>query len=805
MSALNGFRIVELAETVCGEYCGKLLSDFGADVVKIERPGLGSPTRSLGPFAPRGADPERSGLFAYLNTNKNSVVLDLATADGVATLGGLVQHADAVIDDHPAGWLEGVGLDPASFQEDRPRLVLCAITAYGQSPLEDRLHAEDLTLFHDSGWGYHTPGGGDNSTPPLNGPGRFLPSYEAGFEAALCIAAALFDRELSNAGQFIDISKHAVMASRTDYVLGQMVAGDMEVSDRRSAFDLRGPSGIFGCRDGHVYVWMSTPSHWTSLGQLLGDPEWMHPFPERWLENGCTPERVAECRRHIAEWLAPLDLESVSVAAQKRELTLVPLHSVRDLVASPQYGFRKFFAEVSHPVLGPALYPTVPYRLSATPASIVSPAPLLGRHTAERLAASIGASRSNAEDGSRGQATTSHPRGGPLQGVRVVELTKVWAGPFTGKLLAFLGAEVIKIESLGALDVTRAFGVADIDKAPAFQAVNPQKLSVQIDLKRKEGVALVLDLLGKSDILVENLRPGAIRRLGLGYEAAKAVRPDIVFVSMGMYGDEGPLSDQTGYAPFFAALSGMSRLVGPEGGPPVGMSVRYGDSTYGTAAAFAAIVALIHRRRTGVGQFIDVSAVETLTTMFGDRIMDFTLNGTVPESRGNRHAEMAPHGVYPCRGGEWLSLAVSSDHAWRAMAEAMNRSDLADHPHFARCSDRKANEGELDRLVAEWTVNRGADELVAKLQASGVAAAKSRSSIDMAADPQLWARGFFPEVIDRAGAARPIVGPSWRMSRGAGILDGAPRLGEHTRHVLGDILGLSADMLRELESAGITR
>lgn len=397
---------------------------------------------------------------------------------------------------------------------------------------------------------------------------------------------------------------------------------------------------------------------------------------------------------------------------------------------------------------------------------------------------------------------TGQSRGGPLQGVRVVELTKVWAGPFTGKLLAFLGAEVIKIESLGALDVTRAFGTADIDKAPAFQSVNPQKLSAQIDMKTKEGVALVRDLVGRSDILIENLRPGAMKRLGLGYEAVKAVKPDIVFVSMGMYGDDGPLSDQTGYAPFFAALSGLSRLVGPEGGPPLGMSVRYGDSTYGTAAAFAAIVALIHRRRTGVGQFIDVSAVECLTTMFGDLFMDFALNGTVPGCSGNRHPEMAPHGVYPCLGGEWLSIAVSSDHTWRAMAQAMC---LADHPSFASRADRKAHEDELDRLVADWTVNREADELVAILQAGGVAAAKSRSSIDMTADPQLWARGFFPEVSDRAGAMRPIVGPSWRMSRGARILDGAPRLGEHTSYVLGDILGLSPDAQRDLAAAGIIR
>ena len=398
MSALSPFRIVELAETVSGEYCGKLLSDFGAEVIKIENPDGGSPTRRLGPLAPRGAEPERSGLFAYLNTNKSSVALDLSTAAGVATLARLLDHADAVIDDHPPGWLKRIGLDPDTLQEDRPGLVLCSITAFGQSPIVERRHAEDLTVFHASGWGYHTPGGGDDTKPPLNGPSRFLPSYEAALDAALCVVAALYEREASRTGQFIDISKQAVLASRADYVLAQMVAGDMEASTRRAAFDLRGPSGIFACRDGYVYVWMSEPAHWQALAQLLGDPAWMQPFPERWLERDCTPERVAECRHHVAEWLKHQDKDKVSAEAQKLGLTLAPLNTVEDLLASPQYAFRGFFEEISHPVLGPVLYPTVPYRLSATPARIETPAPLLGQHTEDSLAARVGARQGNRED-----------------------------------------------------------------------------------------------------------------------------------------------------------------------------------------------------------------------------------------------------------------------------------------------------------------------------------------------------------------------------------------------------------------------
>ena len=403
MSALSAFKVLELSESVSGEYCGKLLSDFGADVIKIERPGTGSPTRRMGPFAGsfaaplagpfagRGAEGENSGLFAYLNTNKNSVVLDLSTAAGIETLGRLLACVDAIIDDHPDGWLQGIGLDPATFHERWPGLVLCAITPYGQSPPEDRVHAEDLNVFHSSGWGYHTPSAPDERLPPLKGAGRFLVSYEAALDAALCVVSALYERESSRQGQFIDISKQAVMASRVDYVLGQMVAGDLDVGTKRSAFDLGGPAGIFRCVDGYAYIWMSAPSHWEGLRKLLGNPDWMNSFPERWMELDCTPERVAKCRHHLAEWLKTQEKERVSAAAQKLGVTLVAINNAKDLHASSQFEFRKFFTEVNHPVLGRASYPTVPYKMSVTPARIAAPAPLLGQHSEARLAALTGA------------------------------------------------------------------------------------------------------------------------------------------------------------------------------------------------------------------------------------------------------------------------------------------------------------------------------------------------------------------------------------------------------------------------------
>ncbi len=386
MSALQNIKVLELAETVAGEYCGKLLSDFGAEIIKLERPGRGSPTRYLSPLSDGDDSPERSGLFAYLNTGKHSVAVDLDSTSGQETLTQLLGCVDAVIDDHGQTWLKTRGLDQAACDSDHPGLVVCSVTPFGLSDAGDTAAiAGDLAVFQASGWGYHTPSGAADGDPPLKGAGRFLPSYEAGLDAALCMAAALFDVLGGGQGRFIDVSGQAVMASRVDYVLGQMVAGDMNVSTDRQAFDLAGPAGIFPCADGYVYIWMSAPAHWQALGQMLGEPDWMKDFPERWLELACTPERVELCRRHMGEWLKTRNKHEVSAEGQKLGLTMAPVNDARDLLACPQFSHRGFFAEVEHPTLGRALYPTVPYRLSETPAGIAAPAPLLDQHAGELL------------------------------------------------------------------------------------------------------------------------------------------------------------------------------------------------------------------------------------------------------------------------------------------------------------------------------------------------------------------------------------------------------------------------------------
>jgi crotonobetainyl-CoA:carnitine CoA-transferase CaiB-like acyl-CoA transferase len=795
VSALSHLRILELSNGVAGEYCGKLLADFGAEIIKVELPGAGSDTRRSGPFAATGDTRERSGLFAYLNTNKRSVSLDITTPSGQEVLHTLVEGVDAIVDDHPSGFLESLGLDPASISKQYPRLIVCTVTPFGYDAPAAMQKAYSLNVFHSSGWGYHSPSEPDLGRPPLKGAGRFLVDYESGLSAALAVAAASYWQASSGRGQLIDVSQQQSMASLCDYVLGQMVAGNMEVSARRQAFDLRGPATIFECRDGYVYLWLSEPAHWNGLQTLLGDPPWMLDFPHRWLELHLNDERIQRCRTRLAQWMSEQHKSEVAARAQKLGVPLVPVNDLKDIRESVQMQFRKFFTEIDHPTLGRLSYPTVPYRLSASPARIDKPAPLLGDCT-DRILREVSEMRARAKEQPRTVGASGAPEQhhrGPLQGVRVLELTKVWAGPYTGKLLALLGAEVIRVESHGSLDATRRFGTKDINDAPGFQAINPGKRSVQLDMKTDEGRRLVKELVKVSDIVIENLRPGAADRLELGYEMLRALKPDIIAVSMSMHGREGPLSYQTGYAPCFSALAGVCHLNGYEDGPPQLLNIRYGDSSYGTAAAFAAVVALCHRRSTGEGQLVDVSAVEALSAMLGDSFMDYFLTGRVPARDGNRHPEMAPHGVYRCREDHWISIAVRTDEEWRAVCEVMGQPALARDPRYADARARQSNSRELDGIVQAWTGNQDARELSQALQHKGIAAFKSLSSIDLVSDEHLWQRGFYAHVTDSKQRSVPIVGAPWRMSvTPTAIAHAAPLLGEHNDYVLGELLGLSA-------------
>ncbi|MDG2001843.1 MAG: CoA transferase [Novosphingobium sp.] len=793
MAVLSGLRVIELAESVAGEYCGKLLSDFGAELIKIERPSTGSPTRSLAPIL-EGKDGQReSGLFAFLNTNKQSITLDLDTAEGLKQARALIGSAAAVIDDHLDRWLESHGFDRAGFLTTFPQTVFCSVTPFGLGAPSDFASATSLSAMHASGWGYHLAPLDGPPRPPLKGPGRFLADFDGGLDAAIGLMAALVGRERTGLGEWLDTSCQAALVGRADHIVGRLLGGGLEPSPSREVYARREPTGAYRCADGDIHLYI-TPVHWDSIQELLGNPEWAKTFPPGWLFD-TTAELVTEFRERFSAWIADKARDKLCEDAQQLDIPIVAANGPKDLANSAQLKVRGFFQELEHPVLGPASYPTVAYKLSATPARLITPAPSLGQH-----------------NGLPEQATNAPPLGhlqateakGPLAGIRILALTKVWAGPFAVKLLAFLGAEVIKVESTKTLDSMRTFLSDDIDRVPIFQSLSPQMKSVAIDMKSQAGMRHLHSLIGLSDVVIDNLRPGAMARMGLDYEGLRAIREDIVAVSLKMNGGEGPLAHQTGYAPSFAALSGMNGLLGYEGETPLGMHQFYGDTTAGAAIALGTLAALMHRQRSGEGQFVDVSAVEAISSAIGDSLLAYSLTGETPRNDGNRNPDMAPHGTFPCQNGEWIAIAVDSEPGWKALCHTLSVTELANDLRFASHAARQENLAALDAELARLTSSRRAAALAAQLRQAGVAAVHSLSSLDLIADEQLWQREAFTTVETSWGESRPIVGAPWRFARtGLTIEQGAPDLGEHNAYAYCELLGLSEAELQTLVDEGV--
>ncbi|MCJ2188504.1 CaiB/BaiF CoA transferase family protein [Novosphingobium beihaiensis] len=370
--ALAGLTVIETAERVSGEYAAKLLADLGAEVIKVERPG-GAPTRGMGPF-----HSGESTLFAYLNTSKKSVVLDLETAQDRALLSRLLSRAHALIDDHAEDWCQRHGLSQAAVAEAFPALVHTVVTPFGQGAPAEMQICRPLNVINAGGWAYHTPSETPPDKPPLKGAGRFLSDYEAGIDAALCTLASLLRLRRTGEGQFVDVSEVEVQLNRTDCVLGRMLAGDIDPGTERTAYDMGGPGTSFACRDGHVFLIMTTQQHWKALCELMGHPGWAAAFREDWLEFDCTPANVAKFREAFTGWIARQDKLPITEAAQKAGVAMVPVNTAADLPRHEQFSHRAFFQQAEHPAFGEVAYPGASYRMSATPVRVRKPAPGLG-------------------------------------------------------------------------------------------------------------------------------------------------------------------------------------------------------------------------------------------------------------------------------------------------------------------------------------------------------------------------------------------------------------------------------------------
>lgn len=400
----------------------------------------------------------------------------------------------------------------------------------------------------------------------------------------------------------------------------------------------------------------------------------------------------------------------------------------------------------------------------------------------------------------------------PLEGVRVADFTWVWAGPFCTLQLAHLGAEVIRVESATRTCVTRllppfADGKPGPNRSGYFNQYNQGKLSLALDLKRPEALAVAKDLVAQCDVVCENFAAGVMDRMGLGYDVLRALRPDLIMIALSGYGASGPDAEFVSYGPAQVPLSGMSSLTGYAGWPPMHVGISYGDPTGGLHGAVAVLAALWHRAVSGEGQYIDLSQWETSIATLGEGVLEQSITGAPPARAGNRDPHMAPHGIFRCAGEQrWVAIAVRDDEEWRRFAACIGSPALAGDPRFATLAARKTNEDALEALVTEWTRPLPDGEVVARLQAARIPAAAAMTNQDLAEDADLRRSGFHvyrdhPEI-----GRRLHLGIPWRMSdTPCSVQRAAPCLGEHTDDVLHRILGYDDTRIAALRDAGVLR
>ncbi len=407
----------------------------------------------------------------------------------------------------------------------------------------------------------------------------------------------------------------------------------------------------------------------------------------------------------------------------------------------------------------------------------------------------------------------------PLSNYRILDLSRIWAGPYCTKLLADMGAEVIKMESLRVYDshrgpVSPARGVvAYPDAEPGeepwnrngwFNCLHLSKYGITLELTEEVGRKVFEQLVSISDVLIENFRQGSLERLGYTYDTLRRSRPDLIYVSMPAFGNSGPWREYVAYGIGQEQLSGMAHMTGYPGEGPMKSGINHGDPITGSHAAGVLLAALRYRRRTGKGMFIDVSQQESAVSLIGAEVLAYQMTGQEPERRGNRSPGFAPCNSYPCAGDDrWVTIAATTNEQWRRLAEIVGGPELAEDVRFTTAGGRLEHQDELDRLIGRWTANREAYGVSLLLQQAGVPASPVLRGPDLLEDPHYQERGTFVEVDHPQVGPRRYPGIAWKMSATPGqVRWPSPTLGQHNYPIYSELLGLPDQEIANLEAAG---
>ena len=746
---LDGLRVVEISDRIAGAYCGKLLVDAGADVVKVEPVG-GDPLRrftATGAVPPAGTD---APLFSYLNSGKRSVT---ATS---GSLGNLLNRADVVI----VAAIERE-FDPQPLLDESPQCVVVTVSDFGLTgPWSDR-PATEFTL---QAWSGLTGFRGDPAGPPISIGGE-LGEYMGGAFAAYGALALRRRVRRGGFGGHLDMSmlEAITLMQSSEWLHSQL----LKVPPIRRSVEV--PS-IEEASDGYVGISMVTGQQWLDFAAMVDCPE-LTEIPDLRFQIGRWDYRDW-IRERIGPWMRERTVDEIVELGQLFRLPIAPLGNGSTIPQMDHLRERGVFID------NPAGFrqPRAPWLMSAAAPAPVRPAPALGEADSE----SLWQPRESAAHTTAAEL--------PLAGVRIVDLTAFWAGPAATHSLAAFGADVIKIESIQRPDGIRYSGGmrTDVDDwweyGWVFHAMNTNKRSVTLDLESQDGIRLIKQLVSQADAVIENFSPRVMDQFGLDADALLDLKPDLVVVRMPAFGLTGPWRDRVGFAPTMEQIAGLAWVTGLPEGPPVPPRGAC-DPLAGAHAAFALLAALEFADRTGRGQLVEVPMIETVLNVTATQTIEFEVFGEILSRRGNRGHPAAKQDLYRCEGDDnWIAICAHTDAQRNTLSELTGGTELA-----------------------EWLAAQDLEAVVDVLASAGIPAAAVVSPSVVTENPQLRDRGFFERLEHpRTGEGLYPTPPFAPLDSGNRWLRRPPpTLGQHNSEVLTELCGLTGADLDRLAAEGV--
>lgn len=773
-SLLAGVQAVELSQGVAGAYAGRLLAAMGARVRRYGPP--------LEPMATAEAS---AHLAAWLHEGKEVAASGAYPPAAVAVAGAdlVIAEIDPVNQGF-SDWAQHVAAHARALP-DGPVVVTARAGAAGGAHVVG-------TGLTSSAWSGISWSMGDADKVPLTLPFD-LADYQTAAHACAAGLAALLATSAGSALRAVEVAGRDVLAYYTGMITANFIPYERPwTRDGARPPGSAGvyPASIFPCKDGHVTFMCRSQREWDILLTAMGSPEWSK--DPRFADPRVVAKLYAdEADKHLVPWIAAQTEAELLAFGQRHGLPIAPVRSVREAIEEPQLAARNFLRIVPGGD-GQVRVPTQPWQLSA-------PSP--GAAAAREWPLGV-----------------TEPRGpGQLMaGLRVLDLSWVWSGPLTTSILGDMGADVIKVEHSGHMDTGRHRGKArrngvevegpEHEATPYFNQMNHGKRSITLDLKHPRAREIVLALAEQCDVVVENMRPGALDHLGLGYGELSRRNPAIVMLSMSMAGQRGPLHAMKGYAGIMAAMSGLESLIGYDESHIVGsLAPALGDPNASGHAMCALLASLYRRRRTGRGAWIDLSQIEALMTVMAGPVIQSQLPGgvTVP---ANRHLRFAPHGHFPCAGeDQWIAIAVRRDWEWAALADLAAGTELAARDEWRAAAARIAAQDAVEAALGNWTRTQERDKLVEKLIGQGIAAAPVNSFEDLMAAPWKADRNLTVTVAHRYLGPTEVFTVPWMFGgeNPSGAGRPAPLLGADTDDVLEKLLGMRPDEVRVLRESGV--